>query len=170
MDHSNHEQSRPMAQPHLAPADAGTDMNALRAEFERVREEYGTMLQQRAEQVREAAASGVEFAQTTIRRHPIETLAAATAAGALVAVLLTRPTHRAGYASRFGAMAGSGLSRADLSHFADRIGRSMKHSAAPVMPAVERMMEAVTNFQPTASAGGIPWDRLTSLWRTIKGN
>ncbi|MFN3625486.1 MAG: hypothetical protein ACK4TP_15655 [Hyphomicrobium sp.] len=103
------------------------------------------------ETVVNAAETGVDELRRGIRRQPVVAMAAAAAVGALLA-LAVAPRSRP-RASRWDAWTPN-VTRADLYDLADNIQRSVSRAAnaaaAPVTPAFERMVDALSRADTSA--------------------
>lgn len=92
-----------------------------------------------------------------INRHPIEATAIALLAGVGLALLISqgrRPSRRSSEQSWF-----------DPSTAAENAMSSVRSTASPVLPAVERMVEAVADM----SSRSAPIDRVVEMWRSLTG-
>lgn len=101
----------------------------------------------------DAAEAGTAELRRTIRRQPVLAMAVAAAAGAALALLIVPRLHRSSPASRWDRWT-PGVTRADLYDLADTIQRSVSRAAnsaaAPITPAFERMVDALSRADTSA--------------------
>ncbi len=120
--------------------------------------EVATLAERRTRAVREgavdAAETGTKELRRAIRRQPAVSMGVAIAAGAVLALLVVPRFGRAAPQSRWDRWAPNvsswtpNVTRADLYDLADNIqrsvGRAASAAAAPVTPAFERMVDALS--------------------------
>jgi ElaB/YqjD/DUF883 family membrane-anchored ribosome-binding protein len=134
---------------------AETTIAELRDSVSALAKEVATIAERRTRAARETAVETAEVGaaelRRTIRRQPAVSMAVAAAAGAALALLIVPRFGRAAPTSRWDRWAPTwtpNVTRADLYDLADNIQRSVSraaHSAAaPVTPAFERMVDALS--------------------------
>jgi ElaB/YqjD/DUF883 family membrane-anchored ribosome-binding protein len=140
---------------------AETTLGELRDRVSELAKEVATIAEKRTRAAREtvsdAAETGAAELRRNIRRQPVVAMGVAVAAGAVLALLVvprfTRPTPR----SRWDSWTPN-VSKADFYDFADNIQRSVSRAAsaaaAPVTPAFERMVDALSRAD-TSSVNSI---------------
>jgi len=135
---------------HEPQDEAATSLSELRDSVTAIAKEVAAIAERRArvagETARDAAEAGVSELRSSIRRQPVLAVAVAAAAGALVAlVVVPRAPRRP--VSRWDRWTPD-VTRADLYDMADNIQRSVSRAvgaaAAPVTPAFERMVDALS--------------------------
>jgi len=103
----------------------------------------------------EAVGAGADELSGMIRRQPELSMAVAAAAGAIIALLVV-PRFGRSHSSRFERWVPH-VTRADLYDMADNIQRSVSRAAssaaAPVTPALERLLESLAGIDPGPSIG-----------------
>jgi ElaB/YqjD/DUF883 family membrane-anchored ribosome-binding protein len=106
----------------------------------------------------DTAEAGASELRRNIRRQPVVAMAVAAAAGAVLALVVVPRFSRPSSKSRWDSWTPN-ITRSDLYDFADNIQRSVSraaHSAsAPITPAFERLVEAITRTDPSASMNTI---------------
>ena len=124
---------------------------AIAKEVAAITERHARVAGETAAEVAEAATSEV---RRTIRRQPALSMAIAAAGGALLAIALVPRAKRSD--SRWERWAPN-ITRADLYDFANDIQRSVTRAAssagAPVAPAFERMVDAMSRADTSAMNG-----------------
>ena len=95
-----------------------------------------------------AARTSLSDTEMLIRRYPLESVATALVAGAALAILVSRATE-----SR----------HSTLGDVRDRISRTVHDGAHSVLPAFERMVDAVSSMSPRDGV----LDKLASLGRSL---
>ena len=135
---------------------AETTIAELRDSVSALAKEVATIAERRTRVARESAVetaeAGAAELRRTIRRQPAISMAVAAAAGAVLALLVVprfgRSTAPASRWDRWAPNWTPNVTRADLYDLADNIQRSVlraAHSAAaPVTPAFERMVDALS--------------------------
>lgn len=127
----------------------------LRETVTSLAKEVATLAERRTRAAREgaidAAETGTKELRRVIRRQPAVSMGVAIAAGAVLALLVVPRFGRAAPQSRWDRWAPSwtpNVTRADLYDLADNIqrsvGRAASAAAAPVTPAFERMVDALS--------------------------
>lgn len=102
--------------------------------------------------VSDTAEAGASELRRSIRRQPVVAMAVAVGAGAIIALVLTPRSSRRPRASRWEG------TRADLYDVADTIQRSLSRGAQSmpaVIPTFERLIEAITRADPSASMNSV---------------
>jgi ElaB/YqjD/DUF883 family membrane-anchored ribosome-binding protein len=132
---------------------AETTITELRDSISALAKEVATIAERRTRAARESAVETAEAGATelrrAIRRQPAVSMAVAAAAGAVLALLVVPRFGRSTTAavSRWDRYAPN-VTRADLYDLADNIQRSVSRAAhsvaAPVTPAFERMVDALS--------------------------
>lgn len=130
---------------------AETTIAELRDSVAALAKDVATIAERRTRAARETAVetaeAGVVELRRTIRRQPAVSMAVAAAAGAVLALLVVPRFHSTAPVSRWDRYAPN-VTRADLYDLADNIQHSVSraaHSAAaPVTPAFERMVDALS--------------------------
>jgi hypothetical protein len=106
----------------------------------------------------DTAEAGASELRRTIRRQPVVAMAVAAAAGAVLALAVVPRFSRSVSTSRWDSWTPN-ITRSDLYDFADNIQRSVSRAAqsasAPITPAFERLVEAITRTDPSASMNTI---------------
>ncbi len=140
--------------PQQTGASADSTLAELRESITTIAKEVAEIAERRTRAAREtavnAAETGVSELRSSIRRQPAIAMGVAVGAGALLALLVVprfgRPTPRSRWESWTPNM--PNITRADLYDMADNIQRSVSRAAgaaaAPVAPAFERMVEALS--------------------------
>lgn len=135
--------------PRHSPETDQETLAELRDTVTALAKEVASLAERRAKAAGEAVVStaeaGVGELRRSIRRQPVVAVAVAAAAGALLAlVVVPRSTPRASRWDRWT----PNVTRADLYDLADNIQRSVSRAAgaaaAPVAPAFERMVDALS--------------------------
>jgi len=102
----------------------------------------------------DTAEAGASELRRTIRRQPVVAMAVAVAAGAVLALAVVPRFSRPASTSRWDRWTPN-ITRSDLYDFADNIQRSVSRAAqsasAPITPAFERLVDAITRTNPSAS-------------------
>lgn len=136
------------------------DLETLKSEVARMTEIVGEVAANRSRQAADAIASGAQSTRDLVRAHPWAAIGIAGAAGALLAMLIAPSTRRANpwsaremrrmarhqlepLRSGYGALT-SGISDWSSSRL------SRLPPAADLATQAERVLEAVTNFDPKA--------------------
>ncbi len=131
---------------------AETTIAELRDSVSALAKEVATIAERRTRAARETAVESAEAGaaelRRTIRRQPAVAMAVAAAAGAVLALLVVPRFGRSTVpVSRWDRYAPN-VTRADLYDLADNIQRSVSRAAhsvaAPVTPAFERMVDALS--------------------------
>ena len=131
---------------------AETTIAELRDSVSALAKEVATIAERRTRAARETAVetaeAGAAELRRTIRRQPAVSMAVAAAVGAVLALLVVpRFGRTAAPVSRWDRYAPN-VTRADLYDLADNIQRSVSRAAhsvaAPVTPAFERMVDALS--------------------------
>lgn len=106
----------------------------------------------------DTAEAGASELRRSIRRQPVLAMAVAAAAGAVLALVVVPRFSRPSRTSRWDSWTPN-ITRSDLYDFADNIQRSVSRAAqsasAPITPAFERLVEAITRTDPSASMNTI---------------
>ena len=143
-------------------AKAGEDTLAeLRDSVTAIAKEVAEIAEKRTRAMRETVVDGAETGATevrrAIRRQPAIAMGVAIAAGAAIALLVVPRFSRPTPASRWGERVDRwtpNVTRADLYDMADNIQRSVSRAAtaatAPVAPAFERMVDALSKADSSA--------------------
>lgn len=135
---------------HEPQDEAAATLSELRDSVTAIAKEVAAIAERRArvagETAKDAAEAGVAELRHSIQRQPVLAVAVAAAAGALLALaVVPRASRRP--ASRWDRWTPN-VTRADLYDLADNIQRSVSRAAgaaaAPVTPAFERMVEALS--------------------------
>lgn len=135
---------------HAQDVDDGT-LAELRDTVTALAKEVAEIAERRAraagETVVNTAEAGVDELRRSIRRQPAVAMGVAVAAGALLALVVVPRFGRAPAVSRWDKWTPN-ITRADLHDLADNIQRSVSRAAsaaaAPVTPAFERMVDALS--------------------------
>lgn len=143
--------------PHALEADEST-LAELRASLASIAKEVADVAERRTRVVREgtveAAEAGAAELRKTIRKQPAVSMFVAAAAGAIIALAVV-PRFRAPAAHRRSWT--PNITRSDLYDLADNIQRSVSRAAtaaaAPVTPAFERMVDALSRTDASAVNG-----------------
>lgn len=141
-------------------AKAGEETLAeLRDSVTAIAKEVAEIAEKRARMVRdtvvEGAETGASEARRAIRRQPVVAMGVAAAAGAALALLVV-PRFSRPAPSRWDRLErwAPNVTRADLYDLADNIQRSVSRAAnaaaAPVAPAFERMVDALSRTDSSA--------------------
>lgn len=142
-------------------AKAGEDTLAeLRDSVTAIAREVAEIAEKRARVVRDTVVDGAETGavevRRAIRRQPAVAMGVAVAAGAALALLVVPRFSRPAAASRWDRLERwtPNVTRADLYDLADNIQRSVTRAAsaaaAPVTPAFERMVDALSRTDSSA--------------------
>ncbi len=91
-----------------------------------------------------------------ISRHPIEAAALALLAGAGLAILISKSGDN---------QKSSNATRYNDGSTADDLMSSARSAVSPILPAVERMVEAVADMGVNSG----PFDRVVQMWRSLSG-
>jgi hypothetical protein len=106
----------------------------------------------------DTAEAGASELRRAIRRQPVVAMAVAAAAGAALALAVVPRFGRSASTSRWDSWTPN-VTRSDLYDLADNIQRSVSRAAqsasAPITPAFERLVDAITRTDPSASMGSI---------------
>jgi len=135
---------------------AESTLTELRDHVAAIAKEVADIAERRTRAAREgatdAAEAGAAQLRKQIRRQPVVAIAVAAAAGAIVALAVV-PRFRSQPASRWDSWTPN-VTRQDLYDFADNIQRSVTRAAsaaaAPVTPAFERMVDALSRTDTSA--------------------
>jgi hypothetical protein len=135
-----------------------SSLSELRASLAAIAKEVADVAERRTRAAREstidAAEAGAAELRRTIRKQPAVSMAVAVAAGAMIALAVV-PRFRSAPPSRQGWA--PNITRADLHDFADTIQRSVSRAAsaaaAPVTPAFERMVDALSRADTSTMSG-----------------
>lgn len=138
------------ARPNASSQDtADATLAELRASVAAIAKEIAALAEHRArvagETTAKAAEAGIAQLQSSIRQQPVVAVGIAAAAGALLALAILPRSRRAPRSDRWA----SNITRAELYELADNLQRSVSRAAtaaaAPVTPAFERMVEALSS-------------------------
>jgi ElaB/YqjD/DUF883 family membrane-anchored ribosome-binding protein len=140
---------------------AETSLSELRDSVTALAKEVAAIAERRTRVAREtasdAAEAGVAEVRRTIRRQPAVSMAVAAAAGAVLALAFVPRLRRPAAPSRWDSWTPN-VTRSDLYDLADNIQRSVTRAAsaaaAPVTPAFERMVDALSRTD-TASMSSL---------------
>jgi hypothetical protein len=130
---------------------AETTIAELRETVASLAKDVADIAERRTRAVREgaveAAEAGAKELRRTIRRQPAVSMAVAAAAGAVLALAIVPRFGRSAPPSRWDRWTPN-VTRADLYDLADNIQRSVSRAAssaaAPITPAFERMVDALS--------------------------
>jgi ElaB/YqjD/DUF883 family membrane-anchored ribosome-binding protein len=130
---------------------AETTVAEMRNRVSELAKEVATIAEKRTRAAREMAADAADTGATELRRNirkqPVVAMGVAVAAGAVLALLIVPRFSRPTPASRWDRWAPN-VTKADFYDFADNIQRSVSRAAnaaaAPVTPAFERMVDALS--------------------------
>lgn len=130
---------------------AETTLTELRDRISELTKEVASIAEKRTRAAREmasdAADAGAAELRRNIRRQPVVAMGVAVAAGAVLALLVVPRFGRAAPTSRWDSWTPN-VTKADFYDFADNIQRSVSRAAsaaaAPVTPAFERMVDALS--------------------------
>ena len=125
----------------------------LRHSVNEIAKELSVVAERRTRAARDAAQAGTAALRRTIRHQPVLAMGIAAIAGAVLAVAVV---------PRFGRKRSEGwaawapsipVTRSELYDVADGIRRSVSHaaSAVPLTSSFERLVEAITKAEPSAS-------------------
>lgn len=136
---------------------AEATLTELRDAVSAIAKEVADIAERRTRAARQSAAETAEVGavelRRTIRRQPVLAMAVAAAAGAALALLIVPRAHRSSPAPRWDRWTPN-LTRADLYDLADTIQRSVSRAAnsaaAPITPAFERMVDAMSRADTSA--------------------
>lgn len=134
----------------------------LRDSVAALAKEVATIAERRTRAARQTAVDTVEAGASevrrTIRRQPVVAMAVAAAAGAVLALAIMPRFSRGAPASRWDHWTPN-VTRADLHDLADNIQRSVSRAAssaaAPITPAFERFVDALTRADAAGSMNSI---------------
>jgi chorismate mutase len=164
----NREETRQMVSPVTETSSAARNaQNTAESTLAELRDSVADIAKQVADiaekRTRAARAAAVETAEAgaselrrNIRKQPVVAMAVAAAAGALLAIAFVPRFGRSAPVSRWDRWAPNmpNVTRADLYELADNIQRSVTRAAnaaaAPVAPAFERMVEALSRTDSSA--------------------
>jgi ElaB/YqjD/DUF883 family membrane-anchored ribosome-binding protein len=140
-----------------------TMLAELRANVNALTKEVADIVEKRTRAACETAEAGAVEVRRAIRRQPVVSMAIATAAGVLIALAFvprfSRPTARSRWDSFIPSMPTMPVTRADLYDLANNIQSSVARAAhgvpSSVAPTFERLVDAITRTDPTASVGSI---------------
>jgi hypothetical protein len=144
---------------------AASTLAELRDSVTAIAKEVATLAERRTRAARQSAMdtaeAGASEVRRNIRRQPVVAMAVAVAAGAVLALVVVPRFTRPSTVSRWDRWTPNmpSITRSDLHDFADNIQRSVSraaHSAAaPITPAFERLVEAVTRADAGGSMGSL---------------
>jgi hypothetical protein len=130
----------------------------LRDSVTSIAKEIAAIAEKRTRGARDAAEAGASELRKTIRRQPALAMAVAVGAGAIFAfAVVPRFSHKPITSRRWKDWMPP-VTRADLYDMADNIQRSVSraaHSIPAVTPAFERLVDAITRTDPTASMSSV---------------
>lgn len=142
-----------------AQSSAEATLAELRDSVTSIAKDVASIAEKRARAARGAvsdtAEAGASELRKTIRRQPVVAMAVAVGAGAIIALVLTPRSSRR--TSRWEGWMPP-VTRADLYDVADNIQRSLSRGAQSmpaVTPTFERLIEAITRADPSASMNSI---------------
>ena len=141
---------------------AETTLAELRQRVSDLASEVTTIAERRTRAARQAAGETLDAGASELRRNiraqPVVAMGVAAATGAILALLLVPRFSRPSPASRWERWTPN-VTRTDLYDLADNIQRSVARAAqsasAPITPAFERFVDALTRTDPSASVGSI---------------
>lgn len=149
---------------------SGGGMSAMVQDFA---EAVGSMATVVERQATSTARYGHSVASRLIREQPITAVAVSVGAGMLLAMLMTRSSSSrasGGYgqswsdtADRMAASAGQMAQ--SVSHSAQSAVHSAREAAAPVLPAIERVVDSLSDLKAIPA----PLSGLASIWQAIQG-
>jgi hypothetical protein len=164
--HRHAEEKREMVSPvkefssaaRSAQETAETTLAEMRDSVTALAKEVADIAERRTRAARQSAMdtaeAGASELRRTIRRQPVVSMAVAVAAGAVLALAVVPRFSRPVSTSRWDRWTPN-ITRSDLYDFADNIQRSVSRAAqsasAPITPAFERLVDAITRTNPSAS-------------------
>jgi len=132
-----------------------TALAELRESVNEIAGELSKVAERRTRAARETAEAGADALRGTIRRQPTISVAVAALAGAVLAVAVvprwsTRSARDAGWRAWAPSVP---VTRSELHDVAEGIQRSLARAtnAMPLTSSFERLLEAVTKIEPSAS-------------------
>jgi hypothetical protein len=127
----------------------------LRKSVTAISEELATIVERRSRALREGTEAGAAELRKAIRRQPILSMGVATLAGALVALALVPRFSPHPVRSRWDGWMPQ-VTRADLHEMADNIQRQFSRAvAAPFSSSMERLVDALSRVEPSASMNSV---------------
>ena len=147
----------------------------LRAQYEKLRNEVGTIVAERSEQAAQLAQDGADELRSYIRSAPGTSIALAALAGGLVAVIATSrradPTWQDS-ARNTAHLYQAALRNTDINELADRLRQTAESSlastrdqAAGIMPGLERLAQTLSTMDSSTFAPAI--EKGTSWLRSV---
>jgi hypothetical protein len=126
----------------------------LRQSVDEIAKVLSVVAERRTRAAKEAALAGTSAVRGSIRRQPVLAMGIAAVAGAVLAVTVVPRFGRRRRSEGWAAWAPSiPVTRAELHDVADGIRRSVAQatSAVPLTSSFERLVEALTKAEPSAS-------------------
>lgn len=121
-------------------------------------------------QATSTASSGVDTASRMIRHQPITAMAVSIGVGMVLAMVMTRTSSSATRGGVWGDGAdrmatSAGHLAQSVSHSAQSAMQSARETAAPVLPAIERVVDTLADLKGIPA----PWSGIASVWQAIQG-
>jgi ElaB/YqjD/DUF883 family membrane-anchored ribosome-binding protein len=129
----------------------------LRRELETLAQSVADVAAKRLSDIENAASQGVSLVRTEIQHRPWTSMAVASAAGGLLALAILPSSSKRHVRSSF-----------DPRHYAESARRAISNiDTQPISSRFERMMDSVSNLDPTVITNSPAYDVVKNLVQSI---